>query len=57
MMWQRLIAGLLLLLMLPACTRDAVRCDTHKVSNGELTECREETAAMPIRSTSPKRPA
>jgi len=57
MMWQRLIAGLLLLLSLPACTRDVVRCDTHKVSGGELTECRRETAALPVRSTSPEGPA
>lgn len=56
-MWQRLIAGLLLVLTLPACTRDAVHCDTHEVSNGELTECRRETAVTPIWNGSPERPA
>lgn len=38
-----IVASLLIALMASACAREetrAVTCHTHRVSNGELTECR-----------------
>ena len=39
LMWRKLAVSLLVTLAISACARDEPRCRTHKVANGELTEC------------------
>ena len=56
-MSRNLAACLLLMLTVSACTRDDVRCHTHKTSNGDLTECGRELTETVFPGTGSKEPA